>query len=535
MIEVPVLVVGGGPVGMSLALLLDRFGVESLLVERRPATTTHPKARGCHPRTMELFRIWGIEDRVRRAGLPQESDVACWCESLNGPLVAYTEPAPSLHTPAPRSIVPQDAVEEALDDALSARPLAQVRRSTELVSLTQDSDGVTARVRRASDGEEFDVRARYLVGCDGANSRVRETAGIAMDGPETLALMANHYYRADVGHLPHVRSAIGFLVRPRDRSRPDVNVLATGPDGDRWLAVQKLREGEEPLSEERLIQDVREQWEMPDLKVERINVMTWRMSAQVAQRFREGRVFLAGDAAHRFPTAGGNGLNSGVQDVHNLAWKLAMVLSGRAGDVLLDTYDSERRPVAQSNTDFAVRNQTRIDEMDEAFRRREEDPQRWRDLLIDQNKQLHSDGHTLGYIYTRGAVVDDGSPVPPYDSQYYWPTDRPGARFPHFWLDVNKTESSIDWFDTEFVLVCGPDADGWDRAGQDLAASAVVPLRVKRLPHLLGPLSIGREGAALVRPDGHVAWRARQAGEGAELSAALGRVLAGGTLAHATA
>jgi tetracenomycin A2 monooxygenase-dioxygenase len=407
-----------------------------------------------------------------------------------------------------------------------------VRRSAELVSLAQDADGVTARVRRVSDGSEFEVRARYAVGCDGANSRVREAVGIAMDGPETLALMANHYYRADLGHLPHVRSAIGFLVRPRDRNRPDVNVLATGPDGDRWLAVQKLREGEEPLSEERLVEEVRDQWQLPGLKVERVNVMNWRMSAQVAQRFRAGRVFLAGDAAHRFPTAGGNGLNSGVQDVHNLAWKLATVLSGRAGDAALDTYEAERRPVAQSNTDFAVRNQTRLDEMDEAFRRREEEPQRWRDLLVEQNKQLHSDGHTLGYVYTHGAVVDDGSPIPPYDSQHYWPTDRPGARFPHFWLDVEKTESSIDWFDTTFVLVCGPDADGWDQAGRDLAAAAVVPLRVKRLPHLLGPLSMGREGAVLVRPDGHVAWRARQAGDGAELSAALGRILAGGTLAR---
>ncbi|MTD54304.1 FAD-dependent monooxygenase [Amycolatopsis pithecellobii] len=530
MIEVPVLIVGGGPAGMSLALLLDRFGVESLLVERRPTTTRHPKARGCHPRTMELFRLWGIEDRVRRAGLAQEADVACWCESLNGPLVAYTDPAPSLHTPAPRSIVPQDAVEEALDDALSTRPRARVRRSAELVSLTQDAGGVTARVRSESGGAEFDVRAQYLVGCDGANSKVRETVGIAMDGPETLELMANHYYRADLGHLPHVRSAIGFLVRPPDPQLPELNVLTTGPDGDRWLAVQKLREGEEPLSEESLIETVREQWEMPDLEVKRINVLTWRMSAQVAQRFREGRVFLAGDAAHRFPTAGGNGLNSGVQDVHNLAWKLVSVLSGAADDALLDTYESERRPVAQSNTDFAVRNQQRLDEMTVAFRNREKEPERWRELLIEQNKQLHSDGHTLGYVYANGAIVDDGSLIPPYDSQHYWPTDRPGARFPHFWLDVDQTESSIDWFDTAFVLVCGPEAKAWERAGQDLAATAGVSVQVKRLPHLLGPLSIGREGAALVRPDGHVAWRSRHPGEGSELSLALDRVLAGGAL-----
>lgn len=533
MIDVPVLIVGGGPAGMSLALLLNRFGVNSLLAERRATTTTHPKSRGCHARTMEQFRVWGIEDRIRRAGLPQESDVACWCESLNGPLVAYTQPAPTTNTPSPRSIVPQDAVEEALDDALLRSPLADVRRNTELVDFEQDSAGVVARLRRVTDGHHYEVRAQYLVGCDGASSRVRSQLGVVMDGPEQMALMANHYYRADVSHFPHVRSAIGFLVRPRDRSKEDTIVLATGPVGDRWLTVQKLRDGEEPMSEARLIEAVREQWGLPKLHVERINVMNWKMSAQVAQQFRMGRVFLAGDAAHRFPTAGGNGLNSGVQDVHNLAWKLAAKLCRAADDALLDTYEAERRPVAQSNTAFSVGNQHRIDRMDEAFVRRHEDPETWRELLRDQDKQLHSDGQSMGFIYTDGAVVDDGSPVPPHDAQRYWPTDRPGARFPHLWLDVEQTESTIDWFDTAFVLVCGPDADGWQRAGEMLADRLSVPLQIKRLPHLLGPLTIERDGAVLVRPDGHVAWRALQSGAVEDLFRAFDHVLAGGTRAVA--
>lgn len=527
MIDVPVLVVGGGPAGMSMALLLDRFGIPNMLAERRPSTTTHPKARGCTARTMEQFRVWGIEERVRKAALPQESDVACWCESLNGPLVAYTQPAPVQNTPAPRAIVPQDAVEEALADELATRSGVRLRRRTEFLSLAQDAESVTARLRDLDTGEPLEVRARFLIGCDGANSRVRDEVGIEMEGPRTLALMANHYYRADVGHLPHVRSAIGFLVRPRDRSRPDVNVLATGPRGDRWLAVQKLRDGEQPMSEEKLIAFVREIWEIPELPVQRINVMNWHMSAQVARRFRGGRVFLAGDAAHRFPTAGGNGLNSGVQDVHNLAWKIAAVLSGHASMSVLDTYESERRPVAVSNTEFAVRNQGRMDEMDEAFRRRDEDPETWRRLLVDQDNQLHSDGQAMGYVYRSAAVVDDASPVPPHDSRRYWPTDRPGARFPHLWLDVDRTETTIDWFDTTFILVCGPDAAGWESAGARLA-DAGAPLRVRRLPHLLGPLTIRRDGAVLVRPDGHVAWRAPGAGPEAQLAAALDRVLARG-------
>ncbi|MET0450766.1 MAG: FAD-dependent monooxygenase [Mycobacterium sp.] len=529
MLNVPVLIAGGGPAGMSMALLLDRFGIDSLLVERRPTTTAHPKSRGCHARTMEQFRVWGIEERVRRAGLPQESDVACWCESLSGPLVAYTQPAPTTNTPAPRSIVPQDAVEEALDDKLASCRRARVERSTELVDFEQDAEGVTVRLHRVADDHTYSVRAQYVIGCDGASSRVRDHLGVVMDGPEQMALMANHYYRADVGHLPHVRSAIGFFVRPRDRAKEDTIVLATGPTGDRWLSVQKLADGEEPMSEARLVEAVREQWGMPDLDVERINVMNWKMSAQVAQQFRVGRVFLVGDAAHRFPTAGGNGLNSGVQDAHNLAWKLAAVLASNSGDALLDTYEAERRPVAQSNTAFAVGNQHRINKMEQAFDRRDEDPETWRQLLREQDNQLHSDGQSMGYIYTDGAIVDDGSVVPAHDAQRYWPTDRPGARFPHFWIDAEETESTIDWFDTSFVLVCGPDADEWQRIGEALAATVTTALQVKRLPHLLGPVSIERNGAVLVRPDGHVAWRAKTTGEADELRCALATVLAGGT------
>jgi tetracenomycin A2 monooxygenase-dioxygenase len=135
----------------------------------------------------------------------------------------------------------------------------------------------------------------------------------------------------------------------------------------------------------------------------------------------------------------------------------------------------------------------------------------------------------MGFIYGDGAVVDDGSPLPPHDPQRYWPTDRPGARFPHMWIDAEHTESTIDWFDTAFVLVCGPHAQGWEQAGLDLAASLPVRLDTRRLPHLLGPLSIGFTGAALVRPDGHVAWRTRGPGDPAELRSALNQVLAGGT------
>ncbi|WP_268248626.1 FAD-dependent monooxygenase [Streptomyces brasiliensis] len=526
--EVPVLIVGAGPVGMSLALLLERFEVESLVVERHPTTTPHPKAYGCTARTMEHFRVWGIEDRVRGAGLPPGSDVIAWCESLSGPIVALTHPEPSVNTPAPKSIVPQDAIEEALDDALDARPGVDLRRQTRLESFVQDDDGVTALLRRLGDGEELTVRARFMVGCDGGSSTVRDLLGIEMEGPGALQRRATHYFRAAVGHMPHVRDVIGFLCRPRDR--PALDVLGTGPDGDRWRFIQWLKDDDEqPYSEEHLIALVREYWGIPDLHVEPINVQVWNMSAQVAKQFRQGWVFLAGDAAHRFPPAGGIGMNSGIQDVHNLAWKLVAVLAGHAGDALLDSYHTERHPLAWSNTNWSVEGFDRIEEMDKIFHNRDVDPDPWRELLIDQDKQIHCEGQAMGFVYADGAVVDDGSALPPQQPRYYWPTDRPGARFPHFWIDASHEVSSIDWFDTEFVLVCGPDATAWQQAGNKLAETTPVPLVVRVLPHMVGPLTIERDGAVLVRPDGHVAWRAKRAGDATELTEALTIVLAGGS------
>ncbi|MDN5918290.1 MAG: FAD-dependent monooxygenase [Pseudonocardia sp.] len=533
MIDVPVLVVGAGPAGMALALVLDRFGVPSLVVERNATTTTHPKSRGCTARTMELFRLWGIEDRVRAGGLPASSDVVCWCPALSGPLVATSHPEASVHSPAPKSIAPQDAVEEALADALAGRPGADVRRETELVTFSADAEGVTARIRSLADGTETDVRAAYLVGCDGSSSQVRRALGIAMEGPDTLARMVSHYVRADLSHLPHARGAVGYMVRPDDPAVPSTSVLATGPDGDRWILMQRLSEDEEPMTADAVVALLREQWAMPELEVELINVMPWRISAQVAERFRDGRVFLAGDAAHRFPPSGGQGLNSGVQDAHNLAWKLATVLHGAAPEKLLDSYEAERRPVAESNTAFSVGNLGRIRQVEAAFLHRDEDPLGWRAALVDQDDHLNSEGQGMGFVYARGAVVDDGSPLPPPDSRYYWPTDRPGARFPHMWLDPERSASTLDWFDTSFVLVCGPDATGWRAAGEGLADRLGPVLQVRVLAGLYGPLTIGTEGAVLVRPDGHVAWRSTTAGDGTELRRAWDEILAGGALVAA--
>jgi hypothetical protein len=261
------------------------------------------------------------------------------------------------------------------------------------------------------------------------------------------------------------------------------------------------------------------------------------MSKQVAVNYRKGRVILAGDAAHRFPPTGGFGLNSGVQDAHNLAWKLAYVLEGRAAEQLLDTYDVERRPVAQSNADWSYDNSLRMTMVEQATRSGHQD--RIDFWINDMDNHLHSVGQSLGFIYDAGAVIPDGSTRPAYNPRIYTPIDRPGSRFPHRWMDAARTETTLDWFDQELVLVTGTEGDAWLGAGADVARRLRVPLGLKRWPAsheaaLEIGCGMGRRGAVLVRPDGHVAWRMAWCPPDpkAELASAMTTLLAGTVADH---
>lgn len=531
----PVLIIGGGPVGLSMALALDRFGIPCTVIERSPTTTAHPRARGLSGRTMEIYRVWGIEEAVRSLRLAPYASVIQFCEHITGPFIGTTHPDISYSTAASRCLVAQDAIEAKLAEAIQKARHVDLRRRHELVDLSQDENGVTACVHNLETGEATSIRARYAIACDGASSRVRKALGIEMDGPAELARFANHYFKADLGHIPHTVGVLAYQVYSPDPTKAPAQFLPASADGTHFIYQQRLmKESDRALTDDQLIEFVRGHWGMPTLKVEPINVNHWRMSAQVARKFRDGNVFLAGDAAHRFPPTGGMGLNSGTQDVHNLAWKLAFVLRGIASARILDTYELERRPVAQSNTDWSVGNFKRLTRITEALHRRHEDPLGWREAIIDMDNHLHSEGQALGYIYEQGALIDDGEPPLPVDHRYYWPTDRPGARFPHMWQNASRTESTIDWFDLEFVMVCAPKATAWRAAGDALAAEGA-PLKVKTLFDLGGPLSIAPDGAVLVRPDGHVAWRARSGAAAAQqtLLDALQVVLAGGVEAKA--
>ena len=526
--DTPVLVVGAGPVGLSAAILLARHGVKAHVVERHASTTNHPKSRAVLTRTMEILRPWGVEGALRAQALPPGAFRFIWIESLAGREIGRVEP-PNRDVPGPNSpnyicMVAQDAFEAQLRHHAQTYPAIELSFGTELIELDQDEHGVSVTLRDRRSGGLRTVRAAYVVAADGASSRVREALDVAMVGPGELDHNINIHFRAELAPWVRARPAVGYI------SSVGNGTLLWAHGTDRWLILRAFEpaRGERPehFTPERCLELARAAVGMPDLPVELINIAFWTRTAQVAQRFQVGRVFLAGDAAHRFPPTGGFGANTGIQDVHNLAWKLAAVVRGWAHPRLLETYEEERRPIAQANTDFSVTNGHRWAAAQQAILSGDETA--LASALKEQVKHLDSEGQDLGFCYASGALVPDGARAPvPLDSQVYVPSAVPGARAPHVWLHpVNPSGgaggphlSTLDLFERQFVLLSGPRDETWRRAAQAAAQDLGIPLCV----YAIGPggdfqsrerdwaqlYELEALGAVLVRPDGHVAWRSR--------------------------
>ncbi|MCS0639598.1 FAD-dependent monooxygenase [Streptomyces sp. LP05-1] len=513
-----VLIAGGGIVGLSAAVFLRRHGVPVLLVERHPGTSMLAKARVLSPRTMELYRGHGLEEAVRSAppSVFLEATDVVRAATLTGPeeYRGSRPPGESVGWASPCSpaLVEQSTVEP-LVRARAGELGADVRFHTELGQITQDADGVTAAVTDRTTGHRYTVRARHLIAADGHRSPLRAALGIATRG-KRLARVVNIAFEADLGAALRGRPVgLGYLARPVPGT-----LLARLDRGDRWVLMvpydPESGEGPEDFTPERCVAAVRAAVGDQDLDVRVLpavpgagrGVHTWELASWVADEYRRDRVLLAGDAVHVMPPSGGLGANTGIQDVHNLAWKLAAVLGGRAGAGLLDTYEPERRPVAELTCALS----TRLQE------------ERAGAGGGDAAARVGRIALGLGYRYESDAVLADAGPGE---------SGRPGTRAPHLDLERDgRACSSIDVYGPHFTLVLGPGATP-DGPGADHEWLKV--LRVGR--ELADPSGrwaaahgVGDGGAVLVRPDGFIAWRVPlwDAESARELPGVLARVLA---------
>ena len=330
--DVPFLIVGGGPVGLTASILLSQQGVRSLLVERHPGTAVHPKARGINARTMEMYRQLGVETAIRKAGLPPErAGFIVWAETLAGREIERrvpwrSGPQSAMVSPVRNCLCAQDDLEPVLRAFAEQQPTATLAFNTELESFDQDGDSVTATLGDRASGAASEVRARYVIAADGAQSRVRRQLGVRMVGRDNVYDSVNVLMNADLRPwTQHRPAALYFIENPRLRA-----TFLTINGIDRWgflvnsLAAYGYKAGD--FTPERSTALIRDAAGVPDLDVKVLGVAPWTASAHVAEQYRHGRVFLAGDAAHEMPPTGGFGMNTGVQDVHKLAWKLAAVL-----------------------------------------------------------------------------------------------------------------------------------------------------------------------------------------------------------------
>lgn len=536
-VNVPVLIVGAGPTGLTAALLLRRLGLDHVIVERRPGPQRSPAAHCVNARTFEIFRQIGVDMNAIADACkdPADAGFVHWVTKLGGEVIG-TLPYENQGddglsvTPTPLRNLSQHRLEPILVDSLTAAGAAAPRYSHQWESAQQDSDGVTSQVRSLETGETYEVRSRYVLAADGAGSRVRKWLGIQPVGPDRLQSFVMIHFAASLRHI--VRDCPGVLYWICD---PEAGGAVVAHDIDHeWVYMYPWdpeREAAEHYTEEVCESLVRRAVARDDFDMSISTISTWTMTAQVTERYREGRVFLVGDSAHRFPPTGGLGLNTGVQDAHNLIWKLAAVENGDAGAGLLETYESERLPVAKNNAEQSLQNAFRLIEVPQALGLAaspdvarsqflavlaDADARRQVTAAID-NQAEHFDmlGLQLGFSYDVGALVGDGSDklVPANPVRQLIPNSRPGSRLPHGWVTLDERRvSTLDLIAPDgFTLLVGPEGTDWI----DAANAGVCVLQIGRDvvdadDWWARAAEMSPRGALLVRPDQHVAYRSRQ-------------------------
>ncbi|PHE95159.1 FAD-binding monooxygenase [Bacillus wiedmannii] len=516
--DVPVLIVGGGLSGLASALFLAKHNVDYLLVERHPSTAIHPKAGGITFRTMELFRELGLEQRIRSAGKA--------LENCRGRIAVHTiakankeELAQMRATqygndekliqkmeeisPSKQTACYQITLEEMM--LQEARTLGgELSFYHELVSYEQNEHGVIATIRNRETEEESIIHCDYVIAADGAKSKIREQLGIRTEGRGTIGgYYMNIYFEADLSEFIQ-GDAFGFTMV----LHPEVLGALIPVDNERrWIyhvSYDPLK-GEQPedFTIERCKQII--QTAIGSTKVESkiVSVLPWEATESTAVKFQDNRIFLVGDSAHIMPPTGGFGSNTGMQDAHNLAWKLAAVIKGKANPKLLETYYEERYPVAKLTTEYASSLLFR------AANREEGSLNNMDGLAV-----------TVGYQYCSKAIIDDSAN--PHRMDIIDLNGRPGTRAPHFWgMYEGEKVSILDLFGNNFVLLTEVENSSWAEAVFDVSSKLGINIKVYSVG-LRGDFiaqenvfrelyGIENEGVVLIRPDGFIGWRSEKA------------------------
>lgn len=520
--DTPILIAGGGPVGMALAAELGYQGQPCMVIERRDGVVSHPKMNMISTRTMEFARRWGFARELREKAWPPDHPLnVSFVTSLTGHEIA------SFHFPAYRDRVwphtpegHQRCSQLWFDPMIQKRALesgtVDARFRTVFTGFVQDGDGVTATIEDRDTGRRQTIRASYLVGCDGADSQVRQALGISMPDSKSLSYDVNIFFQSDelmdihrrfmammywvydeTGYWAQFISVDGRGLWRISMVTPELVTDFTDFDADFYIRKAVGAKVSYKLN----------------------SLLAWERHRRVANSYRKGRVFLCGDAAHQYSPTGGLGMNTGIQEAVDLAWKLNADLAGWGGASLLDSYEAERRPVAIYNNEAATSNFLRLisvpcgPDIAQDNAAGEQIRAQGRELILKNNfnEEYEQEGITVGYRYDSSPIcVSDGTPAPPVTTTTYTQTARPGARAPHAWLDEAAGKSTIDLFGKGFVLLrfgaSLQDAEPLLRAarqtGMPMTTFAIMDPEIAALYQYR---------LVLVRPDGHVAWRGNNA------------------------
>ena len=525
----PVLIVGGSLVGLSTALFLSSHGIPSILIERHLSTSIHPRAAGYNLRTMELFRSVGLEQIIHDAGLNITGNGGILVvESLAGKEIGWFEPPYHKYSdkdilqisPITRwGVCAQDILERILRQRIEEIGIADLRFNNELLSFEEhQKDGIIAQVKERSTDHEYKIHAQYMIAADGSKSSIRDSLSIYVHGPGTMAHLIGIYFQAELDRYICGRK---FAICHVNNTFINGTIAEYGDNRYVLSVVYYPEKGQSiwDFTGQRCLECIRSAVGVPDLEVEIKSILPWELGAYSADRFQKGRVFLVGDAAHVMPPTGAFGANTGIQDAHNLAWKLAMAIRGEASMGLLSTYDTERRPLVQ-----ATINQVILRSADRGKLISKGSQQ----TAIDQRSEIIDDLEVmLGYRYYSKAIMYEDSVE--YKRLYespFSPTGSPGTRASHLILKQKaggSVLSILDLFGKNFVLLTGKDGTIWYEAAARVSNYLEIKIDAYRIGeedkdhcdlvdinhHFENKFTVSPNRAILIRPAGFIAWRSK--------------------------